>query len=66
MKKRILRNIAVVTAVFIVTLSVMLITNYFQVSDTTPLQTEIVETLKELNDANANNPVLHEQIRHQV
>jgi len=63
MKKVILRNIALVSAIFIVAFSIMLITNYFQVRGTTPLQTEVVETLKELNDQNANNPVLQEQIR---
>ncbi|MGM9798026.1 MAG: PQQ-binding-like beta-propeller repeat protein [Parabacteroides sp.] len=63
MNKDIYRNIAAVTAVFIITLSVMLITNYFQVRGITPLQTEVVETLKELNDTNADNPVLQEQIR---
>lgn len=63
MKKAILRNIAIVSAIFIVTFSIMLITNYFQVRGATPLQTEVVETLKELNDANADNPVLQEQIR---
>lgn len=63
MKKVIFRNIAIVTVVFIVTLSIMLITNYFQVRGTTPLQAEVVETLKQLNDANSNNPVLQEQIR---
>ena len=63
MKKTILRNIAIVSAIFIVTFSIMLVTNYFQVRGTTPLQTEVVETLKELNDQNANNPVLQEQIR---
>jgi len=63
MKKAILRNIAIVSAIFIVTFSIMLITNYFQVRGTTPLQTEVVETLKEINDQNANNPVLQEQIR---
>ncbi len=41
----------------------MLITNYFQVRGVTPLQTDVVETLKEINDQNANNPVLQEQIR---
>ncbi|MDL2281639.1 PQQ-binding-like beta-propeller repeat protein [Parabacteroides sp. OttesenSCG-928-G06] len=60
---KILRNIAIVSAIFIVAFSVMLITNYFQVRGTTPLQTEVVETLKELNDANAGNPALQEQIR---
>ena len=63
MKKAILRNIAILSAIFIVTFSIMLITNYFQVRGVTPLQTEVVETLKEINDQNANNPVLQEQIR---
>ena len=63
MKKAILRNVAIVTAIFIITLSIMLVVNYFQVTDTTPLQAEIVETLKQLNDVNSNNPVLQEQIR---
>ncbi len=63
MKKAILRNIAIVSAIFIVTLSIMLITNYFQVRGTTPLQTEVVETLKEINDQDSGNPALQEQIR---
>ena len=63
MKQKILRNIAVVSAVFIATFSIMLITNYFQVRGTTPLQAEVVETLKEINDQNVNNPALQEQIR---
>lgn len=63
MKKAILRNVAIVSALFIITFSIMLITNYFQVRGTTPLQTEVIETLKELNDQNAGNPALQEQIR---
>ena len=63
MKKAILRNIAIVSAIFVITFSIMLITNYFQVRGTTPLQSEVVETLKELNDQHANNPTLQEQIR---
>jgi outer membrane protein assembly factor BamB len=63
MKKAILRNIAIISAIFIVTFSIMLITNYFQVRGATPLQTEVVETLKELNDRNAGNTALQEQIR---
>ena len=63
MKKKILRNIAIVSAIFIVTFSTMLITNYFRVRGATPLQTEVMETLKEINDHNANNPTLQEQIR---
>lgn len=63
MKKDIFRNIAIVTAIFAMALSVMLITNYFQVRDTTPLQTTVMETLKELNDSNSENIELQEQIR---
>ena len=63
MKKDIFRNIAIVTAIFAMALSVMLITNYFQVRGTTPLQTTVMETLKELNDANSENVELQEQIR---
>ena len=63
MKKTIFRNIAIVSAIFIVAFSIMLVTNYFQTREITPLQTEVVETLKQLNDANANNSALQEQIR---
>ena len=63
MNKNIFRNVAIVTSVFIVLLSAMLIINYFQVRGTTPLQTEVVETLKALNDQNAENVELQEQIR---
>ncbi len=63
MRKEVFRNIAIVTSVFILLLSAMLIINYFQVRDITPLQTEVVETLKELNDANSENVELQEQIR---
>ena len=63
MKKDVFRNIAIVTSVFILLLSTMLIVNYFQVKDITPLQTEVVETLKSLNDANSENVELQEQIR---
>ena len=63
MKKDVFRNIAIVTSVFILLLSTMLIINYFQVRDITPLQTEVVETLKSLNDANSENVELQEQIR---
>ena len=63
MNKNIFRNIAAVTAVFALTLSIMLVTNFFQVRKATPLQAEVTETLKTLNDQNADNPELQEQIR---
>ena len=61
--RKIARNIALVSAVFIVMFSIMLITNYFQVRGVNPLQTEVIETLKEINDANSENTKLQEQIR---
>jgi len=63
MKKKILRNVAIVSAIFIVTLAIMLATNYFQVRGKTPLQSEVVELLKQLNDRNSGNVELQEQIR---
>lgn len=63
MKKIIIRNAAIASAVFIATFSIMLTVNYFQVRGATPLQTGVIETLKEINDQNADNPVLQEQIR---
>ena len=63
MKKVVYRNIAIVSAIFIVAFSIMLVTNYFQVRGATPLETEVMEVLRELNDVNANNPDLQEQIR---
>jgi outer membrane protein assembly factor BamB len=63
MNKKLVRNIAIVSAIFIVAFSTMLITNYFQVRGVNPLQTEVIETLKQINDENANNTALQEQIR---
>lgn len=63
MRKSILRNIAIVSAIGMITFSIMLITNYFQVRGFNPLQTEVIETLKQINDENANNIELQEQIR---
>lgn len=61
--RKLYRNIAIVTAIFALTLSIMLVSNYFQVRRSTPLQSSIAETLKALNDVNADNPQLQEQIR---
>ena len=63
MKKLIYRNIAIVSAIFIVTFSIMLVTNYFQVRGANPLETGVMDILRELNDVNANNPELQAQIR---
>ena len=63
MKKAISRNIAIVSAIFIVAFSVMLITNYFQVSSSDTIQSEMIEKLKQANEEYGNNPQLQEQIR---
>ena len=63
MKKVIYRNIAIVSAIFIVSFSIMLITNYFQVRGSTPLGVEVLELLKQLNNENADNSELQVQIR---
>ncbi|MDR0796798.1 MAG: hypothetical protein LBE79_12250, partial [Tannerella sp.] len=56
MKKTLARNIAIVSAIFVAVFSTMLIINYFQVSGSSPLQTEVIESLKLLNDDGANDP----------
>ncbi|MDR0232436.1 MAG: PQQ-binding-like beta-propeller repeat protein [Dysgonamonadaceae bacterium] len=63
MKRTISRNIAIVSAIFIVAFSIMLITNYFQVSSTDTIQSEVIEKLKQANEENSDNPQLQEQIR---
>lgn len=63
MRKDIYKVVAVVTGVFMLTVSIMLTVNYFQVRNTTPLQTEVMETLKSLNETNSGNVQLQEQIR---
>ncbi|MFV0346418.1 MAG: PQQ-binding-like beta-propeller repeat protein [Bacteroidales bacterium] len=63
MKKAIFRNIVIVSAIFVVTFAIMLTTNYFQVRGSSPLQVEVLETLKQLNYQDAGNPELQEQIR---
>ena len=62
-KSKILRNIALISALFAIVFAVMLVTNYFQVRGSNPLQSEVAETLKKLNDEHAGNPELLEQIR---
>ena len=63
MKKTISRNIAIVSAIFIATFSIMLITNYFQVSSSETIQSEVLEKLKLANEENSENTQLQEQIR---
>jgi len=63
MKKTISRNIAIVSAIFIVAFSIMLITNYFQVSGADTIHSEVLEKLRQANEEAGNNPQLQQQIR---
>jgi outer membrane protein assembly factor BamB len=63
MNRKIARNIGIVSAFFILTFSAMLIVNYFQVRGFNPLQADVIETLKQINDENPDNVALQEQIR---
>jgi len=63
MNKTLSRNIAIVSVIFIIAFSIMLITNYFQVSSSDTIQSEMIEKLKQANEEYGNNPQLQEQIR---
>lgn len=61
--RKVYRNIAIVTAVFMLVLVAMLGVSYYQMQQVSPLQTEVLQTLKELNEANGDNESLQQQIR---
>lgn len=61
--KKLYRNIAVVTAVFMLAISIMLGVSYYQMQQVSPLETGVMETLKELNETNDDNELLQQQIR---
>ena len=63
MKKTIFRNIAIISAIFIVAFSIMLVTNYFQVSSSETIQSEMIENLKKVNEEFGDDPQLQQQIR---
>jgi len=63
MRRAISRNIALVSAIFIVVFSTMLITNYFQVSGSQTIQSELLEGLRQINEESGGNLQLQEQIR---
>lgn len=61
--RKLYRNISVATTVFMLVLAVMLGVSYYQMQQVSPLETGVMETLKELNDANGDNELLEQQIR---
>lgn len=61
--RKIYRNIAIVTAVFMVVLTIMLGVSYYQMQSVSPLQSEVMQTLKTLNEGNGDNESLQQQIR---
>ena len=52
-----------VTAVFLLVLAIMLGVSYYQMQQVSPLETGVMETLKELNETNGDNELLGQQIR---
>ncbi len=63
MMKKIYRNIAIVTAIFMFAMCIMLGVSYYQMQQVSPLETGVMETLKELNETNDDNERLQQQIR---
>lgn len=61
--RKLYRNIAIVTAAFILVLTAMLCVSYYQMQQVSPLETGVMETLKELNETNGDNESLQQQIR---
>ena len=61
--RKLYRNIAIVTAVFMLALVVMLGVSYYQMQQVSPLESGVMETLKELNESNDDNEKLQQQIR---
>ncbi len=63
MNRKTYRNVALVTAVFALALLFMMGISWIQMRQATPLQTEVMETLKQLNESNSENAKLAGQIR---
>ena len=63
MKQKIYRNIAIVTAIFMVVVAIMLGFSYYQMQKVSPLQTDVMETLKQMNESQSDNSELQQQIR---
>lgn len=60
---KVYRNVALVTAVFALALAAMMAVSWIQMRQATPLQTEVMKTLKQMNESNPENAELAGQIR---
>ena len=54
---------AIVTSIFMLVMVVMMGVSYYQMQQVSPLQSEVMQTLKELNEANGDNEALQQQVR---
>lgn len=61
--RKLYRNIAFVTAVFMLALAAMLCVSYYQMQRVSPLENEVMETLKDLNETSSDIESLQQQIR---
>ena len=61
--RKLYRNVAIVTSIFMLVLMVMLGVSYYQMQQVSPLESEVMQTLKELNEANGENEALQQQVR---
>lgn len=61
--RKLYRNIALVTAVFMLALCAMMAVSYYQMRQVSPLESGVMETLKELNESSSDNEALQQQIR---
>jgi len=61
--RKLYRNIAIVTSIFMLVMVVMMGVSYYQMQQVSPLQSEVMQTLKELNEANGENEALQQQVR---
>ena len=61
--RKLYRNMAIVTSIFMLVMVVMMGVSYYQMQQVSPLQSEVLQTLKELNEANGDNEALQQQVR---
>ena len=61
--KKLYRNVAIVTSIFMLVFVVMMGISYYQMQQVSPLQSKVMQTLKELNETSGDNETLQQQVR---